>query len=131
MAKFKIGDRIRMKSSCTGAIKEEEYALTMDACCGDLKLKTYILGQHGCSCSNNWELVSESSHKKPMKITNIARGLLDEDYKKMIKVGWLNADLSLTDTGKDTILSRYLMKNKETFGEMATELLDENKEDCK
>jgi hypothetical protein len=79
----------------------------------------------------NLRLVSDNCHKNPMKITNIARGLLDEDYKRMIKVGWLNADLSLTDTGKDTVLSRYLMKNKETFGEMATELLDENKEDCK
>jgi hypothetical protein len=130
MAKFKEGDRIRMKSSCSNAVEGLEYELVRCSCCSE-KLRTNIVNKHGCSCSDYWELVSDNCHKNPMKITNIARGLLDEDYKRMIKVGWLNADLSLTDTGKDTVLSRYLMKNKETFGEMATELLDENKEDCK
>src|SRR6266849_2455966 len=45
---------------------------------------------------------------KTMNITNLARGILDKDYKNMIKAGWLQNDLTLTPVGQEAILADYL-----------------------
>lgn len=128
MEKFKKGDTVRVTVTCGSNIKGEMYPV--DSYNG--RLYARFKEGNGCQCYWNWILVShEGSVGKSMKITNIARGILDEDYRSMIRVGWLNADLSLTEEGRDFVLGRYLVKNKVSFGKAAVELLEERKEDCK
>ena len=143
MQKFKIGDKVRVIH-----IDEQDnsiYGSMMLGLEGEISGFTYSIDYpYKLNIGDpNWRfkeneliLVSQkivSANKQTMasKIKNIAKSLLDSDLKAMISVGWLNGDLSLTEEGKDVVLARYFSKNKEVFGEMATELLKEQEKDCK
>ena len=84
------------------------------------------------SCLAN-ELTSlEVAHRNSMnKLTILAKKIVDADLRNMIKVGWLDNSLQLTQEGEDAVLADYLAENKVRFGKMAEEELKERRKDRK
>lgn len=66
------------------------------------------------------------------KLTILAKKVIDADLRNMIRVGWLDNSLQLTQDGEDAIMAHYLSENKAAFGKMAEEALKELKKekDC-
>ena len=65
------------------------------------------------------------------KIPGTLKRHLNPNLKAMYKVGFINGDLALTDTGKSEILN-YLITTKaveEAIATVAKEIIKENKED--
>jgi hypothetical protein len=63
------------------------------------------------------------------KLTTFARKVVDPDLRNMIKVGWLDNSLELTEEGKQVLLAEYFFDNKEKIGKLAADQLKENKKD--
>ena len=55
--KFKVGDKVRVKERCSGAVKDTVYVLEYT------EFKELRAGEH-CTCENNWILVSKSTEVK-------------------------------------------------------------------
>lgn len=133
MAQFKVGDRVKIIKACNGDGNGtkigEVYTLI------DWKHNGGLwTSKMGCSCDSSWELISSPKSAKISimgKLSNLARSVFDKDYRKMIKIGWLNSDLSITEEGKNVILADYLAENKIKFGKLANEQLKEKcEENC-
>lgn len=63
------------------------------------------------------------------KLTILAKSIVDADLKNMIKVGWLDSSLQLTQEGEEAILAHYLSANKTELGKLAeAELRDRRKD---
>lgn len=62
-------------------------------------------------------------------LTILAKKVIDADLRSMIKIGWLDNSLQLTQDGEDAVLAHYLSENKAAFGKMAEEALKERKKD--
>lgn len=73
----------------------------------------------------------EVEDKKPMKLTSLMKRLLDKDTQTLVKAGYLDTDLDLTNKGQEALLSLLLMANKPELVKMAQEELDEQKENKK
>ena len=75
------------------------------------------------------------SHKRTMstinKLTILAKSIVDSDLKNMIKVGWLDSSLQLTQEGEEAILAHYLSANKADLGKLAEAELKERRKDRK
>ena len=63
------------------------------------------------------------------KLTILAKSIVDADLKNMIKVGWLDSSLQLTDEGEEAILAHYLSANKAELGKLAESELKERRKD--
>lgn len=74
-----------------------------------------------------------AKYKKPMsnldRLSNLAKKVLSPSTKNMIKAGWLNEDLTLTEEGADVVISEYFSENEEKFGKLAAAALKERKDD--
>lgn len=62
---------------------------------------------------------------KMEKLSQFARKVFDSDTKVLIRAGFLNDDLSLTEEGEDFVLSHYLASNKKVLATEAEKLLEE------
>lgn len=67
--------------------------------------------------------------KKPMFSTLMKR-LLDSDTKTLIKAGFLDSELDLTEEGETELMSLLLLANKEAMVKAALEKIQEEKEKC-
>lgn len=81
-----------------------------------LKLKYDVLFDHG---------FNNSSNNKPMKVTSMVRRLLDKDAQTLVKAGFFNGDLELTDEGKKALFAIMLDANKAALVVEAQEVIDE------
>ena len=63
-----------------------------------------------------------------MRITNLAKKLLDADTRTLIKTGYLNRDLEITEDGQDALLSILFTEKKAELVKMAQEEIEEHKE---
>ena len=66
-------------------------------------------------------------NNKLMKITNLVKKLLDEDTRKLVKAGFINGDLALTDEGVSEILGILFLQNKDELVKIADEKITETK----
>ena len=65
------------------------------------------------------------------KLSNLTKKLLSPATKNMLKAGWLDESLNLTEEGTDVVISEYFSENEEKFGKLAAEFLKEKKEEAK
>ena len=63
------------------------------------------------------------------KLTILAKSIVDADLRNMIKVGWLDSSLQLTEEGEEAILAHYLSANKADLGKLAEAELKERRKD--
>jgi hypothetical protein len=153
---FRIGDRVRVKEGsrecfhCStplnlvgfeGIICDLFTFLSIP--CYGVNFGKDIRG-HDCSgncpdlfgqrfCENHLELVDENSNKqqenKMSKLNNMMKRLLDEPTKKLIKAGYINGDLLLTNEGEEALKAIVFEEKKEALVKMAEEKIAEEKED--
>ena len=60
-----------------------------------------------------------------MKITNIVKKILDVDTRTLVKAGFINGDLALTDEGVSELLGLLFLEKKAELVKIAQEKLDE------
>lgn len=69
-----------------------------------------------------------SKGKTNMGLSTLVKKLLDKDLKAMHKLGYVDSDLTLTDTGTDWLLAELFMTNKTELGKVARlELAEKDK----
>ena len=61
-----------------------------------------------------------------MKITNLVKKILDADTRKLIKAGFINGDLALTDEGISELMGILFLANKEELLKVADEKIKDN-----
>lgn len=74
---------------------------------------------------------STSTHEdkpKDMKLSTIAKRLLDKDTKTLAKAGYIDSELNITRHGWDKLKALIFEANKTELVKMATEELEEEKE---
>lgn len=76
---------------------------------------------HGCSSSNFIK-----ANKSKMKITNLVKKILDKDTRTLVKAGFINGDLALTDEGTAELLGILFMEKKSELLKVAEEKITEN-----
>jgi len=122
---FKVGDRVRIKSYCSGCAAGNVYPLHYGHANGchpdDLVAWDKTVKDNnwvGCSCQDNWELFEEVktsaklSIKKTMKLSKLAKKLLDKDVRVLIKKGILDSDLQVTSEGMQIICEMLILERK-------------------
>ena len=72
---------------------------------------------------SNGPIVQTKDNK--MKITNIVKQLLDKDTQTLVKAGFINGDLELTETGKNVLWGIIFAANKTAFVAEAQAVIDE------
>lgn len=98
---FKEGDRVKIKSDCSGTIAGHIYKLKygnlsgsnsrhLFACLGELKK-----GGEGCSCQSNWIL----AENKKFNVRNLNKDLIKNSISKKIQsnIKSLMSDVGATD----------------------------------
>ena len=60
-----------------------------------------------------------------MKITNLVKKLLDNDTRTLVKAGFINGDLALTDEGTSELLGALFLEKKDELVKIAQAKLDE------
>lgn len=58
-------------------------------------------------------------------ITNLVKKLVDQETQDLIKIGWLDDELVLTEEGRDALLERMFLEKKTELAQEAKELLAE------
>lgn len=78
------------------------------------------------SCKNNYP---KFKPKKTImqKLSSMARSILDPDTQTLVKAGYLNEDLSLSDTGRYRLMAMSFAANKAALVVEAQKDLDEAK----
>lgn len=124
MAIFKVGDKIRALSDCSGMIKGSIYTVTRNG---------ENLKGVNCSCPEKWELVNNNNKTIMSKLKTLFKRLVDHDVQVLSEVGFLNGDLALTQEGKDEIMNLLFLEKKAELVKVAQEMLDEAKKEkeCK
>lgn len=64
-----------------------------------------------------------------MKLNSMMKRLLNADVKKLIKAGFMNGDLLLTEEGKNAIYALLVETHKKELVEIAKEIIEEQKEE--
>lgn len=62
-----------------------------------------------------------------MKITNLVKKILDSDTRTLVKAGFINGDLALTEEGSTELLGILFLEKKIELVKIANEKLDETK----
>ena len=83
MAKFKVGDRVRVKRDCSGAIKGEIYTLTMGSRNGNGMDALWAGGR--CNCQYNWILVEGKRGRPKKEKPNQFIAIYDENDEDPVK----------------------------------------------
>lgn len=63
-----------------------------------------------------------------MEITNLMRKILDKDIRTVMKAGYIDEDLTLTQKGENELMGILFLEKKAELVKMAEEELKENKE---
>lgn len=66
-----------------------------------------------------------------MKLSSIARRLLDRNVRVLFKAGYIGDDLSITKKGMNRLLAKLMQDNLEPFVKEAEEEIKEMEEDKK
>ena len=78
MAKFKVGDRVKIRVDCSGCITDEVYTLMRGYVSGGNKYKLVARGGKiegngcGCHCQHNWIKFSRGRPRKEKQVKYIA-----------------------------------------------------------
>lgn len=62
---------------------------------------------------------------KSMKLTNLAKKLLDKDTRDLIKAGYIDGDLGLTDEGREALFTILFTEKKVELVKMAQDEIKE------
>jgi len=76
-------------------------------------------------------IVQTNSNNKMSKVGNMMQRLLDADTQKMVKAGFINGDLELTETGKKVLWAIIFSANKAEFVKEADAAIAEAAEAAK
>jgi len=103
---------------------------TCNCTCHDYSTGTTITGTGGLqyySLANDYLTPGRIKNKKPMKLSQMMKKLLDGETKTLIKAGYINGDLDLTNEGMKALLTILFMGEgiKTELTVMAQEELDE------
>lgn len=130
--KFNVGDKVRIKNSCSGAIAGNVYELQWGSTGGKFKNELWARDKEvrncGCSCQYNWELVTNKNNMT--KLNTMMKRVLDPQMRTLIKAGIINGDLEFTEEGRNTLFAILFAANKEELVKVAKEIIAEQKEDC-
>ena len=131
MAKFKVGDKVKVLLACSGIRAGEICEVGLNN--GTLTLKDSD-GDWACTCEHRWELVEKAEEIKINKKTIMTKAktlftrLVDKDVKTLYEAGFLNGDLELTEEGKKELLNIVFLANKAELVKVAEEKLKEEKD---
>lgn len=67
------------------------------------------------------KIINKNSNNKKMKITNLVKKILDADTRKLVKAGFINGDLALTDEGVSELLGILFLEKKDELVKIADE----------
>lgn len=99
MAKFKVGDKVRIKSDCSGCLRDDICALRDGNYKGDQKGVLFAISKNkhlmetgkGCLCQENWELVTAKKEKEinpPFYVDCPTSEIWDRVEQKMFDMGY-------------------------------------------
>lgn len=93
---------------------------------------SYLFGRSTSTCSSDDSKalfsISKPTEKSMYNLTNIAKRLLNKDIKTLVKAGFMNSDLSMTEAGRQELTSILFEKYQKELVEAATTKLEEEKE---
>lgn len=118
---FRVGDRVKCvdrnsgnfgKSGTVTRIDYENHIVYSDGCTG-------------CGQDDYYKKVNEKSIMQ--KVSTMMRKLLDADTQVLVKAGYINGDLELTDEGVSALNTVLFTANKAALVALAQEKIDEEK----
>lgn len=59
------------------------------------------------------------------KVSNMMKKLLDSDTQELVKAGYINGDLDMTEEGKNALIAELFVANKSALVESAKAKNDE------
>lgn len=129
--KYKVGDRVKFKEN--QAWKGEVTVIRLDY--QDDPHLDNGYGYFTKSLNRISDLIEEPTYqtykiiKKPLMktLSNMTKKLLDADTQTLVKAGYINGDLNLTEEGEKVLLTIFFVANKTDLVTMATEKLAEEK----
>lgn len=114
--KFKAGQIVRMRESCSECKKGNSYKLVKDKY-GQLWASINGKTALGCYCEHNWILISKSNNMSKKKVNFIIQYMLDEDpveeFETMAQV-----DKRIKELSEDSSLERdsiFIYEVKERY----------------
>ena len=122
MEKFKIGDKIRMKSSCSGAVCGQIYTLyeTNQGLCTKLEEGNNACG---CSCNEEWELVTNNQSTMSSLKDIVSGFFITEPQKSRLTAGITDKEGQLTSEGKEVYLNYLLSKDTSFDAEIVAKVI--------
>lgn len=85
--------------------------------------KNTIYTGHSHSFNKNIFKLQKGNFMQSLNI--IAKKVFDKDISALVRVGWLDSCLNVTETGKVALLAYLIQQNKTELGKMAQEEIDE------
>lgn len=75
-------------------------------------------GEHTSTYESNLELIK---NKKTImtKVSNMMKKLLDSDTQELVKAGYINGDLDMTEEGKNALIAELFVANKSALVDSA------------
>ncbi len=127
--KFKVGDRIRNVSQKPPLIGGNRGKLgkVVEVNGSDHYSIKYDDGAQGAGEGIHYEKLTKKSLMQ--KVSTMMKRLLDADTQTLVKAGFINGDLDLTDEGKEALYAILFDANKTALVAAAKEALTESKED--
>lgn len=151
--KFKDGDEVRLikvLNSGGGSDESErkhythkkhecmyymnvQYPLIVSVAHEDSELPYHLKQPNGMSIADGADYGDEELELFSIKTNMIKLGpmmtrLLDKDVQKLVKVGFINGNLDLTDEGKKALMTILFTKEKAELVKIADEMIAEEKE---
>lgn len=131
---FKIGDKVRVKVSCSGAIAGEIYELTYGDANGANNDELWawkggrlsMQGNSGCHCQDNWELITSKQNMN--KLTSKLKRLFNPSLAKQYKAGLIDDCGNLTSQGQEELNELIRDFFDKQLVEKAEEIIKEEKE---
>lgn len=132
--KFKVGDKCSFTDDCpgySGEVNGADYVVIIGITSGGrYEYDAYKDGSkvgscYGCLTDEHLTLLSNQSIMN--RVSNMMKRLLDGDTQSLVKAGFINGDLEITDKGQDALNSVLFVNNKEELVELAEAELAEEK----
>lgn len=134
MPKFKVGDEVVVKkviynSDSDGIIRNKNKYIgkTFKVTNNDAHYAP-LLYHLSTDDGTDWAEDELQLKTTNMNLNAMMKKLLDADTQTLIKAGYINGDLKLTDKGKEAMDTLNFLTNKVELVKLAQQELDENKE---
>lgn len=131
---YKVGDRFRVVNRHPDNTSYEGLTGVVEQVLGTKRYE--VLFENGVRCQgwtdqNDMEFISNDNKTQMKTLGTMMKRLLDKDTQTLVKAGFVNGDLELTEEGRKALLAIQFSEKKSELVILAQEVLDEERESKK